>query len=181
VSRRVIRKDSIYCSSQAGDLLQSLFAAEFLFPSETLWLVSAWVSDIPVLDNTGMGFSGISSRWGPRKIRLSEVLVELAIEGSTVIVVTNQDPHNEGFKQRLGMRADLDGVNESVHIFDKAELHTKALLGDTYYLDGSMNFTQNGIQVNGETISLVLDQNDVVRARMEYQDLYKPSSAARLQ
>ena len=181
MSARLIRKDSVYCSSQVQDLLQSLFAVEFIYPSSTLWLVSAWVSDIPVLDNTGMKFSAVSSRWGPRKIRLSEVLVELAVQGTTIIVVTNDDLHNEGFKQRLAMKADLVGVSGSVHIFEREQLHTKALLGDTYYLDGSMNFTQNGIQVNGETISLVLDQNDVVRARMEYQDLYKPSSAARLQ
>ena len=83
MTSRVIRKDSVYCNSQIRDLLQSLFAAEFICPSSHLWLVSAWVSDIPVLDNTGMGFAAISPRWGPRKIRLSEVLVELAAQGST--------------------------------------------------------------------------------------------------
>ena len=174
MSARLIRKDSVYCSSQVQDLLQSLFAAEFIYPSSTLWLVSAWVSDIPVLDNTGMSFSAVSSRWGPRKLRLSEVLVELAVQGSTVIVVTNDDLHNEGFKQRLAMKADRVGVSGSVHVFEREELHTKALLGDAYYLDGSMNFTQNGIQVNDETISLVLDMDDVQRARIDYLERYKP-------
>jgi len=175
---RVIRKDSVYCASQIKDLLQSLFAAEFICPSSHLWLVSAWVSDIPVLDNTGMDFAGISSGWGARSLRLSEVLVELAGQGSTVIVVTNDDLHNEAFKQRLLMKAEMVGVRESVHAFEKEVLHTKALLGDTYYLDGSMNFTQNGIQVNDETVKLVLDPNDVQTARIDYLDRYKPPDLA---
>ena len=37
-----------------------------------------------------------------------------------------------------------------------------------------MNFTQNGIQVNDETISLVLDMDDVQRARIDYLERYKP-------
>ncbi|HCV99951.1 MAG TPA: PLD-like domain protein [Acidimicrobiaceae bacterium] len=174
MTSRVIRKDSVYCNSQVRDLLQSLFAAEFICPSSHLWLVSAWVSDIPVLDNTGMGFAAISPRWGPRKIRLSEVLVELAAQGSTVIVVTNDDLHNANFKQRLMMKANQLGVDGSVHALERDELHTKALLSDAYYLDGSMNFTQNGVEVNDETISLVLETDDVQRARIEYLDRYMP-------
>ena len=33
------------------DLLQTIFAALLLSPSRNLWLVSPWISDIPVLDN----------------------------------------------------------------------------------------------------------------------------------
>jgi len=174
MKKRVIRKNSVYCSTLASDLLQSLFVAEFVSPSEKIWLVSAWISDIPILDNTGLGFSGVSPRWGPGKIRLTEVLVELATRGTTVIVATNQDTHNDGFKQRLSMKADEAGVSEIVHIIEERELHTKALLGDNYYLDGSMNFTNNGLEVNDETLSLVLEPDDVVRARMEYEAIYKP-------
>jgi len=37
-----------------------------------------------------------------------------------------------------------------------------------------MNFTQNGVEVNDETISLVLETDDVQRARIEYLDRYMP-------
>ena len=33
------------------DLLQMLFLSELLAPSRCLWLVSPWISDIPVIDN----------------------------------------------------------------------------------------------------------------------------------
>jgi phosphatidylserine/phosphatidylglycerophosphate/cardiolipin synthase-like enzyme len=33
------------------------------------------------------------------------------------------------------------------------ELHTKGILGDGYYLAGSMNFTYNGITVNEEALT----------------------------
>ncbi|MBD1932597.1 MULTISPECIES: hypothetical protein [Cyanophyceae] len=33
------------------------------------------------------------------------------------------------------------------------ELHTKAILGDSYYLAGCMNFTDNGIILNEEALT----------------------------
>jgi hypothetical protein len=33
------------------------------------------------------------------------------------------------------------------------ELHTKAILGDSYYLAGCMNFTDNGITLNEEALT----------------------------
>jgi len=171
-TQRTIRKDSVYCRTQIMDLLQSLFAAECIAPSRTIWLASAWISDIEVIDNTGLRFSGVTSRWESRKIRLTEVLVELALRGSEIIVVTNQDEHNEAFKQRLKNVGELHGVGHKIQIKRLAEHHTKALLGDNYYLDGSMNFTRNGVELNGETIRLELAQNLIAQTRIEFDNLY---------
>ncbi|MEH2197457.1 phospholipase D-like domain-containing protein [Nostoc sp.] len=33
------------------------------------------------------------------------------------------------------------------------ELHAKSILGDGYYLAGSMNFTYNGITINEEVVT----------------------------
>ncbi len=171
-TERTIRKDSVYCRTQIVDLLQSLFVAECIAPSERIWLASAWVSDIAVLDNTGLRFSGITSRWESRKIRLTEVLVELALRGSEIIVITNQDEHNEAFKQRLKSAGELHGVGQKIRIRHIAEHHTKALLGDNFYLDGSMNFTRNGIEINGETIRLELASDRIAQARLEFNNLF---------
>ena len=43
---------SRFGSRHVADLLQAIFAAEILRPSARMWIVSPWISDIPVLDNT---------------------------------------------------------------------------------------------------------------------------------
>ena len=56
--------------SQIPVLLQALFSAELLVPSRRLWLVSPWISDIPILDNTAAGFSMLGPLWGRSWVRL---------------------------------------------------------------------------------------------------------------
>ena len=48
---RVIRKSQTRSSTEAASLLANLFAAELVSPSECIWLVSPWISDIQILDN----------------------------------------------------------------------------------------------------------------------------------
>ena len=43
------------------------------------------------------------------------------------------------------------GVNCYAHAVE--ELHLKGILGDGYYLAGSMNFTYNGITINEEAVT----------------------------
>ncbi len=33
------------------DLLQAIFVAELISPSRDIWIISPWISDIPVIDN----------------------------------------------------------------------------------------------------------------------------------
>jgi hypothetical protein len=174
VSRRVIRKSSRYCDLQASDLLQSLFATEFVCPSEVIWLVSAWISDIPVLDNSDGAFVGINPSWGPRKLRLSETLVALAGLGSAIVVVANEDPHNLAFFERLSAAAAGSGVQHLVNTEINPDLHSKGLVGDDYHLYGSMNFTHNGLTVLTEELVLELDSDHVQRTRFEFQEWYGP-------
>ena len=48
-STRIIRKSHSHSSGEAADLLAAVLAVEVAMPSTTLWLVSPWISDIPVL------------------------------------------------------------------------------------------------------------------------------------
>ncbi len=175
MSRRVIRKSARYCDAQVADLLQSIFAAELVSPSNVLWLVSAWVSDLPILDNRDASFSGYNSSWTSRQLRLSELLVAIADCGTNVVVVTNTDPHNEAFLQRLGLLATETGVRDLVTTTQMEDLHAKGLLGDQYHLHGSMNFTHNGVRVLAEEVVLELDPDHVQRAHLEYRDKYGPA------
>jgi PLD-like domain len=174
MTRRVIRKSSRYCDREAADLVQSLFAVELVSPSRTLWLASAWISDIPVLDNLAENFAGIDASWGPRQVRLSEVLVSLAARGSDVVVVTNQDDANWSFHERVRSRAVAAGAMSRLHLTQQVDLHAKGLLGDDFHLHGSMNFTHNGLRVLAEELVIELDRDHVERTRIDYRNFFGP-------
>lgn len=175
MSRRVIRKTARYCDLQVTDLLQSLFAAELMSPSEVLWLVSAWVSDLPIIDNRDASFTDFDPSWTNRPLRLSEVLGSLAERGSRVVVVTNTDPHNEGFLHRLETLTAERGISDLISTDQQDDLHVKGLLGDEFHLHGSMNLTHNGVRVLAEEVVLELNTDHVQRAHLEYRDKYGPT------
>lgn len=137
-------------SHQVPDLLQAIFVAELLTPSRCLWLVSPWISDIPVIDNSANTFLCLEPSWSRDRVRLSQVLSTLAEQGTTVHIATRPDPHNRSFIEGLKARIDRMDVAMRFHITE--ELHAKGILGNAYYLAGSMNFTYNGIALNEEAL-----------------------------
>ena len=72
-SRRIY-KSLHHATHEARDLIEAIFASELIRPSQRLWLVSPWISDLPVIDNTSESFSGLDPDWGARPVLLSEVL-----------------------------------------------------------------------------------------------------------
>lgn len=169
---RAIRKSSQYCAREAERLLQGLLTVELLRPSETLWLVSAWASDMPVLDNRTGSFAGLSQAWGHREIQLVEVLVELARRGSSVVVATNTHNHNRWFHDRLAALAAAESVVDRVRHDSYDKLHVKGLLGDDFHLRGSMNLTRSGVDDNEEELILEIDPAEVARARIEFENRF---------
>jgi phosphatidylserine/phosphatidylglycerophosphate/cardiolipin synthase-like enzyme len=150
---------------QVPDLLQTVFVAELLRPSRCLWLVSPWVSDIPVLDNRANGFLALEPLWVRAPIRLSRVLVQLLRQGTTVHVATRPADHNRGFLQRLEEQARAGDLPLFLH--QAENLHAKGILGDGFLLAGSMNFTYSGISLNEEAVTFTTDPNEVARTRVE--------------
>lgn len=164
---RVIRKSQAASATEAADLLASLFSAELCLPSRCLWLVSPWVSNVELIDNTAGTFSALN-RFGKRQVRLAEILVALATADCHVVVGTTADPHNRRFLEQLRLLAsDLRVVNRVTTSIDASNLlHSKALTGDDFALDGSMNITYNGIGLREETVSLHVDKEHIAEARM---------------
>ncbi|AFY67268.1 phospholipase D-like domain-containing protein DpdK [Geitlerinema sp. PCC 7407] len=150
---------------QVPDLLQAILVAELIAPSQHLWLVSPWISDIPVIDNTANTFQALEPSWYRSKIRLSQVLASLTKQGSMVCVATRPDPHNNSFLETLKTKADLDYL--SLHKAE--ELHSKGILSDSFYLAGSMNFTFNGITVNQETLSYETDPTAIAEQKLNFR------------
>lgn len=170
---RVIRKSQSASATEAADLLAGIFSAEFVAPSKCLWLVSPWISDVELIDNSAGGYDALG-RFGKRRIRLVEILVALACRGTHVVVGTTTDAHNARFRQRLQTTAEDQRVYDkfTISIDPSENLHTKALTGDDYTLAGSMNITFNGIQVREELIDLRTDESFVAQARMDAYDRF---------
>src|SRR5690242_11175642 len=72
-----------------ADFLQSLFVTELLAPSRRLWIASAWVSDVLLIDNTSRQFATLVPDWPADRVRLSSVIRALVERGSEIVVVTN--------------------------------------------------------------------------------------------
>ena len=155
-------------NTHIADLLQSVFAAELLRPSERIFLVSPWISDIHVLDNTAGQFATVVPEWDHAFIRLSKVLGFLAEQQTQLHIATNHADHNEHFRRQMAdfqKRADL---HIEIHIANK--LHEKGLLGDGYYLAGSFNFTYGGISLNEEVAQFHTDTSVIAEHRVHFNN-----------
>lgn len=170
---RVIRKSRAQSAGEVLDLLGALFSAELVRPSRCLWLVSPWISDVDLIDNSAGTYPALT-RHGRRRIRLAEVLVTLATEGTQVVVATTSDAHNDTFRLRLGLLANDLRVDDRIRVVIDAtgNLHTKALTGDDYALVGSMNITYSGIHLREEHVELKTDSAFVAQARMDAFDRF---------
>jgi hypothetical protein len=136
-------------------------------PSKKLWIVSPWISDIPVIDNRGDTFK-VPEKWGPERISLSRVLVALAVRGTRVTVVTITDKSNNAFLSALKDESRRRGVEDKVLIVidDEEKLHEKALTTDDFVIDGSMNFTFNGLFIRRERINFETNPKLVAETRL---------------
>jgi phosphatidylserine/phosphatidylglycerophosphate/cardiolipin synthase-like enzyme len=159
---------------EAEGLLQTILLAELLAPSEVIWLISPWVTDVSILDNRTGAYAGVQPTWPRRAISLVEVLGALLREGVGVVLATRPDPHNQRFVQRLESAAKSRGCAEKllVHQDERERLHEKGLLGDDFYVSGSMNFTESGIRLNDEAVKLELDRQAVAQARVHFRQNY---------
>ena len=149
-------------STELRDLLQSLFVGEILLPSRCVWLVSPWISDIPIIDNETNLFSQLAPEWPRGRVSLSQVIVRMLSAGTTVHVATRDDELNRSF---LSVLKSLGGEGR-LRVHTSEDLHEKGLLGDDFYLSGSMNFTVAGIQINEEVLHLITDPADVAQNRV---------------
>lgn len=164
---------SRFSSRQLPDLLQTLLVAELISPSPCLWLVSPWISDIPIIDNSLNTFLALEPTWPRSKIRLAQVLSTLTHLGTTVCIATRPDNHNHGFIDTLRTLAHT----KYLQVHQVKELHTKGMLSDAFFLAGSMNFTFNGISVNEEFLIYETVSAKVSEQKINFRDRWGGEAA----
>ncbi len=141
-------------SASIIELIQSTLALELLQPSKTLWLGSAWISDIPILNNQAFQFSSLEPDWSAEMIPLSSVLLSIAKRGTKLIIITRENDDNANFIQKI-QSSSL--YNKNIILVLRDEFHEKGLLADDYEIFGTMNFTYKGITTNDERITYRTD------------------------
>jgi phosphatidylserine/phosphatidylglycerophosphate/cardiolipin synthase-like enzyme len=132
------------------EFLQSLFSLELLAPSKRLWICSAWLSDIEVIDNTARRFSSLVPSWPAAHVTMSRVFEALLERGAALVVVVNSDGHNDYMAARLQQLRRV--YQELCCVRREQTIHEKGIHGDHFTVDGSMNLTYNGIFVNDEHV-----------------------------
>jgi hypothetical protein len=159
--------------------LETLFVAELMAPGSRLLVVSPWVSDFPVVDNRSGQFSQLDTRWGASRIRLSDVLRSMLIRGTQVNLACRPGPREDEFAERLESAAMADGSDSFLRLRQGTDVafsdraHEKALVGDSWALYGSMNFTYSGVELNGELVTFTTDVETVATMAAELATLFR--------
>ncbi|ADN77437.1 conserved hypothetical protein [Ferrimonas balearica DSM 9799] len=172
MTTRRIFKSRTSRQAEIQDVLCGLLTAEVIRPSSTLWLVSPWVTDLDLLDNRAGNFDFLEPAWGRRKVQITEMLTRMLVNGGHLKLVTNCDAHNARFLRHLHQRAEAYGVCERLSVLQKEKLHTKGILGEHYYLHGSMNLTLGGVEINDEQINLSIDRQSIAEAMLTFRKHY---------
>jgi hypothetical protein len=175
---RQIFKSAGRASIDVAEALGNLLVAEILDPGNEFYVVSAWITDVPVLDNTAGAFSALDPEWEERWLYLSEVLVTLMKRNVTVRVKTNEDPHNRAFVERLGTRAAAADTAAQCQIRSHPDAHSKGIVGGTFALRGSMNLTYKGLREREETVEIDVDTEGVSTLRLEFSAEWKSGVSA---
>ncbi|MGV9235001.1 phospholipase D-like domain-containing protein DpdK [Streptomyces nigra] len=151
---------------RADSLIRTALLAQLSAPGGEVWLVSAWVSDVDLVDNADGSFDYLLRENPPLQCRLSDLLLMLANSGTAVRVVTQDAPANALFLERLALGRD---ESTDLEVFLDEVIHEKSLVGPGWMFEGSMNFTRNGLARNKEKITYSLDEADAAQAIVDYQ------------
>lgn len=168
VTYRRIFKSAITSKKVIQELIALMMVGELVAPGPEVWLVSPWITDVPLLDNRAGSFDAVNPEWGHREIRLADVAVQLMAGGTAVKIITRADEHNAVFLRRLAESAESAAVRELLSVTIRERLHTKGILTTRGFLSGSMNLTYSGLDLNEELITYDTDEQSIAVARLAF-------------
>lgn len=167
---RSIYKSATSAPEAAREALAAVFAQELLVPSKIVHLMTPWISNIVIFDNSVGEYDGLNPEWTRREIRLVDVLTAIAANDTRLIIRVRPNNHNKPFEKRLFSALADVGLGDQCDWHENETLHTKSLLTDHVLISGSMNFTERGIALNEETVIVEFDQERISQAKMEFTE-----------
>jgi hypothetical protein len=166
---RKIFKNATTSQSAVHDALAFVFTQELLLPSDHVFVVAPWVSNIPILDNHQGGFTAVNPEWSSTDIYLVDVLTTLATRGAQLHLHVGTDSHNRFFELKLKEALTDAGVAAQCQWKAHRHLHTKGILTDQVLVSGSMNFTRNGIRLLDESVDICFASEIIGGARAHFE------------
>lgn len=160
------------------DLIQGILVSELLSPSPEIWLTSPWITDIAVLDNRSDEFTSLVPEWGATPIRLTQVLAQLAADGSEIYMLTRPDEHGNRWRESVGNAGRQRACLDRLHVRMDIDLHEKGILASHSYLSGSMNFTYRGIHVNDEQLRFDTAPAILAEAKLAFRHSWLSQAAS---
>jgi hypothetical protein len=170
---RVIFTTSRRGRAELQDLLQTIFVAELLAPSHELWLVSPWITNITVIDDSSGRFR-VLNEFGRSRLHLVDVLARLQQGGTRVVIVTR--PHESRAFLSALRNASRHVSADRLEVIERETLHAKGLVGDHYCVWGSMNFTWSGTS-RWEELVEVADSAKVSEILAQFKQEYRNGGA----
>ncbi|WP_030223776.1 phospholipase D-like domain-containing protein DpdK [Streptomyces sp. NRRL WC-3626] len=153
----------------ADAILAMALVGELTSPGPVMWLVSPWISDVKILDNSQGAYDDLFDDNPPSSCSLADLLARITAAGTSLTVVTRPDTHNAQFLGRL--RRLTSG--HAVRIVQSPAVHEKTICGRDWMLTGSMNFTVRGLLENDEVVSYKVGGSDAAQARLELAHRWK--------
>lgn len=157
-------------------VLKAVLLAELLWPSEQLWLVSPWISDVVALDNSRGDYDGLFEGSVARGYTLAEALTTIIANGASLAVVTRPARHNTPFLDKLTRLVDGTGNRHRLEIVQGADVHEKTFCGHDWIISGSMNYTIRGLEINDEATSYKVGTAPAAQARLDLTHRWKALS-----
>jgi hypothetical protein len=167
---RTVFKRHDRAKEEVRRLLVGLFATELLAPSREVWIVSPWISNVTIFDNSTGEYTALEPSWTRREIRLLDCLQALLAGGTTVWLKTGTDTRNRPLLAEMDRRARDVGAQGRLHTRQSAVLHTKGLLTDRCLLRGSMNLTIRGVEFNEEAVTYDVDPEERAAMAISFAD-----------
>jgi phosphatidylserine/phosphatidylglycerophosphate/cardiolipin synthase-like enzyme len=166
---RKIFKNATTSQKAVHEALALVFSQEVLLPSEHVFVVAPWVSNIPILDNRQGGFAALNPEWPRTDIHLAEVLTTVATRGARLHLHVGTDSHNRYFEAKLKEALEDAGLSAQCQWRAHPYLHTKGILTDHVLVSGSMNFTRNGVRLLDESVDISFASEVVGEARAHFE------------
>lgn len=161
---RVIRSHTLGGIRQLADSLTSLLALELLAPGGRLYLISPRLGEMTAITSILGQFRALMPELGQSEMRLGEVLNLLASRSTTVRVLYRPgDDQTNTFINSLSSKVE----RKEVHRLDE-----RSLIGERFYLRGSLEFKLGGIDSQEESVEITTDEEEVARALLDAEQLW---------
>lgn len=162
---RVIKSRAPGGASQLADALASLIALELLSPGGRLYLISPRLGNMPIVRSPFGQFRALMPELGRSELQLGDALGVLAGRGSKVRVLYRpEDVHTDAFIARLAPEVERRPV---------PRLDERGLVGERFYLRGSLEFDLGGVSAGDESVEISTDPEDVSRALLDAEQLWR--------